>query len=296
MGDRDGHNCHRRMAARREKLRTIASGTLGAIENGAFTQDNRTYAIPGIIETCLYSPHDLGSWNLATARSRAGTTTTTEIGFLNASTLEAAALLHETRSPTSPRIGILNFASATKPGGGFMNGAQAQEESLARSSTIYPSLISEEAKPFYATHKHDNRGCYYTHHIIWSSGVSVFRDDEGRWLEPYQVDMVTCPAVNAGVVRRRAIDPAYEEARIETVMRERMSRILFVFETRGVSRLVLGSFGTGVFGNKVAMVARLWAELLAKRGSRFETSFEQVVFGIIDQKTLDEFKTAFEQH
>ncbi|HBR75644.1 MAG TPA: TIGR02452 family protein, partial [Cyanobacteria bacterium UBA11159] len=38
------------------------------------------------------------------------------------------------------KIGVLNFASAKNPGGGFLRGTQAQEESLARSSALYKSL------------------------------------------------------------------------------------------------------------------------------------------------------------
>lgn len=38
------------------------------------------------------------------------------------------------------RLAILNFASAKNPGGGFLRGSQAQEECLARASTLYGSI------------------------------------------------------------------------------------------------------------------------------------------------------------
>ena len=83
------------------------------------------------------------------------------------------------------KIGILNFASAKHPGGGFLNGAEAQEESIARSSTLYPSLISPTAEAFYTVHRHDPQAGYYSHSMIYSPNVLLLRDDDGSYLKSY---------------------------------------------------------------------------------------------------------------
>jgi len=193
---------------------------------------------------------------------------------------------------------VLNFASAKHPGGGFKSGAQAQEESIARSSTLYPSLVCSAGEKFYDPHRKDPMGGYYSHAMIFSPDVTVFRTDSGNLIEPSQIDVVTSAAVNAGVARRTLsgqVAGEAEEVKIGKVMKERMGRILFLFEKHGLKDLVLGSFGTGVFQNKVSLIAAIWVELLVAPGARFANSFDRVVFAIIGRPTFVEFRDTFEE-
>ncbi|KIO31864.1 hypothetical protein M407DRAFT_67410 [Tulasnella calospora MUT 4182] len=216
-----------------------------------------------------------------------------EVEFVEQSTL-AAARSYATQKQCEGRVGVLNFASATKRGGGFKNGAQAQEESLARASTLYSSLTQPVANKFYETHiKSDHKG-FYSHSMIYSRNVILIRDEQDRLVDPAAVNMVTSAAVNAGSVRRKAgkRKPEDVENDIYMEMFERMGRILKCFEDNGDKFLVLGSFGTGVFQNDVGMVAAIWAQLLGHRG-RFSQSFTRVEFAILGRPTFDQFQNAY---
>jgi uncharacterized protein (TIGR02452 family) len=146
-------------------------------------------------------------------------------------------------------------------------------------------------------HKRDAKGGYYSHAMIYSPGVVVFRDDSGGWTTPLQVDVLTSPAVNAGAVRQnfRGGDAEELEAKIEETMRERMARVLLLFEKQGAKDLVLGSFGTDAFRNDVAMVARIWADLVGVQGGQFKDVFERIIFAILGRDTFEQFGRAFNE-
>ncbi|KZT03911.1 uncharacterized protein LAESUDRAFT_744415 [Laetiporus sulphureus 93-53] len=284
---------------RQERLKAIAEETLAAIDQGSYHLNDTVYDLNADVisskkGTQYYAPDSLlYAWKsmASTPQSSAAV----EISLLEISTLEGARLL-STFSDPPPRVGVLNFASATSPGGGFKNGAQAQEESIARSSTLYLTLVTPLSQTFYALHLRDGRDGYYSHAMLYSPGVIVFRDDAGGWVEPYRMDVLTSCAVNAGVVRRESQgddDGSVTETKIARIMRERMARILFLFERQGIKNVVLGSFGTGVFKNDVSLVANVWADLLLQDGGRFKGSFERVVFAILGRSTFEEFERVF---
>ncbi|NUS15759.1 MAG: TIGR02452 family protein, partial [Streptomyces sp.] len=147
-------------------------------------------------------------------------------------------------------VAVLNFASARNPGGGYVNGAQAQEEALCRASALYSCLL--RAPGFYAHHR-AHRDPFYTHRVIHSPAVPVFRDPGGTLLdEPWAAGFLTSPAPNAGVIARTLPERA---ADVGPALDERAERVLEVAAAQGYRRLVLGAWGCGVFQNDPAQVA-----------------------------------------
>ena len=179
----------------------------------------------------------------------------------------------------------LNFASARHPGGGFQNGARAQEESLCRSSGLYACI---RTSPMYAFHAPE-RGGWYSDYAVYSPGVPVFRNDDGDLLaEPYLCGFVTAPAVNAGAVgvRQKPDIPAEMERRVE--------KVLAVMAGHGHDSAVLGAWGCGVFKNEPGLLADLFRKALT---AEFAGAFSRVVFAVLDwseeEKFIGPFKKRF---
>jgi len=188
-------------------------------------------------------------------------------------------------------IGCLNFASARNPGGGFLGGAQAQEEALARASALYPCLL---AAPQYYERNRANRSAVYLDLLIFSPQIPFFRKDAGDLLEaPVLASVITAPAPNRGAV-------AQNESRnlpsVEPALRRRAEMVLHVAQAHGVERLVLGAWGCGVFRNDPSKVASIFAALIKPPG-RFAGVFGDVLFSVYDRAepplTLRAFANAF---
>lgn len=170
-------------------------------------------------------------------------------------------------------VAALNFASAKKPGGGFLTGAQAQEEDLARCSSLYDCLSG--CSEYYDA----NRTCgtlLYTSHLIYSPRVPFFRDEQLSLIaDPFFVSILTSPAPNAGEVRAR--EPL-SASKIEDVLYERGREILLIAREHGHRVLVLGAWGAGVFRNDPEKVAEMWHYHLHK--PEFAGAFDRVAFAI----------------
>ncbi|MFC3572488.1 TIGR02452 family protein [Streptomyces yaanensis] len=264
------------------RLRGIAQQTEEIVAAGAYrTSDGRTVTIAAAVEAARAGTRMFGPDPVETPHVDP---VTTAFEVTGESSLEAARrLVGRSGDP----VAVLNFASARNPGGGFLNGAQAQEEALCRASALYACV--REVREFYDHHR-AHRDPFYTDRVIHSPAVPVFRDDRGRLLDaPYEAGFLTAAAPNAGVVLGRTPERAPD---LPHALVTRAERVLETAVACGYRRLVLGAWGCGVFRNDPAQVAGAFQELLVK--GRFEGHFEEVVFAVLDRTPRATTRAAFE--
>ncbi|KAK1701012.1 hypothetical protein BDP55DRAFT_625269 [Colletotrichum godetiae] len=193
------------------------------------------------------------------------------------------------------RVAILNMASPLTPGGGFVNGAGSQEESLCMRTTLLPSLKDEY-------YRLPELGAVYTPDVL------VFRDgDADDVLEKKDRWFVDC--VSAAMLRNPEIErdedtgfSHYVQERDRQLILEKMKIVLRICQLKGIKKIVLGAWGCGAYGNPVAEVAKAWKKALlpkndgkGKRKGHKETwsGIEEVVFAIKDTGMADAFEEAF---
>ncbi len=286
-------NNQQKSTNQRSSRARIAQETLTILEEGQYINgyDRRVSidedlkrAIQGSV---LYRPDELPALREQVRQLQgAPKSTAAKIEVNGETTLAAASRLVVDEGRTD--VVCLNFASAKNPGGGFLGGSQAQEESLARASGLYP-CISQMNEMY--DHNRKLRTCLYSDYMIYSPGVPVIRDDEDRLLAQYYTTaFITAPAVNAGVVKERE---QADDQQIESVMKERIRYILDVAAMNGHSTLVLGAYGCGVFRNDPVDVARYFHDVLVQEN--FRQSFEHIVFAVLDRSAGQRIIRAFQE-
>ncbi|HEX9068274.1 MAG TPA: TIGR02452 family protein [Ktedonobacterales bacterium] len=259
-------------------LKKTAQETLDACARGSYiSRDGSRVEFADQLAACLagtreYHPDEL--YHLVAQAPRSVNAAATTFAVTRETTLQGAARL--AASGIDRRIGVLNFASARHPGGGFLGGARAQEESLARGSGLFPSLL--RCPDFYAFHR-AQATTLYSDRMILSPGCPVIRDDDGAWLpQPYLVDFITSAAPNAGAIMRN--EPEHREKITPTVM-ERAGKVLALAAHAQCDTLVLGAWGCGVFQNRPATVAEAFYHYLGPEGQNSQ-QFRHVLFAIAD--------------
>lgn len=178
----------------------------------------------------------------------------------------------------------LNFANGVHPGGGFLNGARAQEEVLCRSSALHCTLVND---PMYEYHRRRPRPDS-SDWVIYSPDVPAFRSDDGGELErPWLLSFLTSAAPYA---------PSIGQPESGDLLRKRIFRVLAVASGYGHESLVLGAWGCGAFENDAYRTARDFREALE---TDFKGYFADVVFAVTDwspqRRFLGPFRDVFFQ-
>ena len=195
-------------------------------------------------------------------------------------------------------IAVLNFASATNPGGGVTHGSFAQEECLCRCSTLYNNLILKEAADkFYLPHR-SGLSPLHNDDIIYTPGVVVFKSDDYKDYGTIKnVNIITCAAPNLREVPKNefnsentTVPATISDDDLLELHKQRGRKILSVAAANKNDYIVLGAFGCGAFRNDPKIVAEAYKQILPE----FKNAFKVIEFAVFcrDHETInyDTFK------
>ena len=271
----------------RENRKIKALETLQIIKENSYINNNgekiefKPWLNESVLKTELFTSEDL-SYKLEKIKKKNEYNTLIEI-----TSEDSVSCILRLSNESKKEAMCLNFASAKNPGGGFLNGAIAQEESLALSSGLYESQLS--VPQFYEKHK-KMKSCIYTDSMIYSPNIPVFRNGDGELIsKPKYVSFITSPAVNTGIVLRRE---SKSEEDIKQLMAMRIKKLLALSLDKQHETLILGAWGCGVFQNDPKVIAELFYSEL---NGDFKNCFKHIVFAIYsrNEKFINEFKTKF---
>lgn len=247
-------------------LNQLATDVLNLLKAGRYVVDGQVVRLAdeqnqAVQNTCLYTPDRISTLS-------ACDTPQPVVRIVDGTTQKVA---HDLATGKG-HLGLLNFASARNPGGGFLNGAKAQEEDLCRCSGLYPCLL--QCMDYYEA----NRGqssLLYTDHAIFSPKVPFFKTSgTGELLPaPFLASVITMPAPNSGPF----LDDNPKGGRqLEETFLRRWENVLRVARDQGVTKLILGAWGCGAFRGDPLMASKTARQAIIGDGGKLD----EIVFAI----------------
>eukprot|EP00927_Polykrikos_kofoidii_P012701 TRINITY_DN15503_c0_g1_i1.p1 TRINITY_DN15503_c0_g1~~TRINITY_DN15503_c0_g1_i1.p1 ORF type:complete len:405 (+),score=35.24 TRINITY_DN15503_c0_g1_i1:51-1217(+) len=202
------------------------------------------------------------------------------VTFSDLTTAEALLVLGKTRREV---ICGLNFANGSHVGGGYKNGATAQEEDLCRRMpSLYTSLNNASRDGLYpfgpCTCRTPAVPCKYAD-VLWTPDVVIARADEAKgyaWLpehEQVSACLVTAAAPNINFAKPPEIDDP--EMMCNTIRNILAAPRLMRPE---IDTIVLGAWGCGAFGGNPAVIAELFFRVLFQEN--FQQFYKEIHFAI----------------
>ena len=209
-----------------------------------------------------------------------------EIAVTDARTFEAA--IRKSKECPDKKIAVLNFASATHPGGGVKKGASAQEESLCRCSTLYPTLNQDWLWQEYYKKNRDMRDKLHTDACIYSPDIIICKSDTDfperlpadEW---HKVDVISCAAPDLHKEHLSQCNPKtgklvrMDSEKLYDLHLKRAKAILNTAAANDVDILITGAFGCGAFANDPYTVAEAWRDAVSDYG-KFFSAIEFAVY------------------
>lgn len=195
--------------------------------------------------------------------------------LVKATTDEALFALKE-----GSRVAVLNFASYNNPGGKFIEGSSAQEESLCHVSFLY-NVLSQKPEYYEWNNAHKNRGLYQNR-ALYSPDV-VFERTENGIARKMKADVITCAAPNRSLLEKYG---NFTEEENRRVLEERIKFIRDIALRKGVEDIILGAWGCGVFKQDPVFVAECFKRT-------FLGTDIHCIYAVPDQKTFDAFNRVF---
>ena len=203
------------------------------------------------------------------------------------------------------KIAVMNFANAFHAGGGVTIGSRAQEESLCRTSTLYPLLYRRTLRDSFYKHHYDLGSPKASDSLIYTEGVIICKTDEDLpqrmpkedWVK---VDVITIAAPDlrddSSILARSMNDDGIfmSNAELFGYHVKRAIHMLTCAAAKGADILVLGAFGCGAFQNDPEVVARAFKTAI----NEFPKVFTQIEFAVFcspyDSRNYDAFCKCFE--